>query len=236
MIALPSRCRRRGAVVTTALLALGTSGCAERRLVSSPAETVSTGTWAAVWCAGVLIAVLLGVLLTLPAWRTTGGARFATALFTAQAGAVTLASLLLVGVAVRSWQLIDRPVDAAPTDALVRLSRTDGDTAYFALMVLLVVVLGALLVTLLALGARFARSTDPVERLVACAVLAIQLGAAAYLTVLWLLGEHGWPFLGAALATPLLAIALATCWPPRGTWDLPAVTPPPAGGLRDSAA
>jgi hypothetical protein len=169
-----------------------------------------------VWIAGGLAAIVVGLLLTLPAWRRRGGARLAVALLTAQTGAVVVTGVVLVGVAVRSWQLIDRPVDAAPAAGLLRLSRVDGDTAFFALMVLLTVVLAGLVATLTALAARFAAGTDPLERSIASAVLVVEVGGCAYAIVSLLLGAHGWPYVAGALATPLVVVALVACWPRRG--------------------
>lgn len=200
-----------------ALLSLvALSGCAERRLVTKPATPPTTGTWIAVWIAGAVIAVVAGGLLTLPVWRERGGSRVATAVLALQAGALAVAGAVLTGVAVRGWQLIERPESAAPAGALLRLSRLDGDTAYLALMVLFVVVVTALLVTLSALAARFAASTDVLERSIACAVLAVEVAGAAYATARLLRGAHGWPYLGSALALPVFFVAFLTAWP-RGT-------------------
>jgi hypothetical protein len=190
-----------------------TGGCAERQLVARPDTAPSTSTWVAVWLAGSLAAVVLGLLLTLPAWRTRRGARFAVVVLTVQTGFVVLAGLVLAGAGVRSWQLVERPPDAQPAVALLRLSRIDGDTAFLAIMVLLVLVLGALVATVTATAARLAATTEPLGRWIACAVLAVELGPAGYGVVRLVLGGHGWPYLGSALMFPVLAMAIATCWP-----------------------
>lgn len=207
-----------------ALTAAALSGCAERELVTAPRSTPTTGTWVLVWTAGALAAVVIGALLTLPAWRQPGGARLAVALLTLQSGAVVVAGSVLAGGAVRCWQLVDRPDDAPPAVALLRLSHVEGDTGFFALMVLVVVVVSALVTTMLALAARLASSTDTLERSVACVVLGLELGVALVGTTLLLLGAHGWPYLGAALALPLIAAAFATCWPTQARRD-PAPAP-----------
>jgi hypothetical protein len=208
-----------GGIAASGLLA---SGCAERQLVTQPSNPPGTGSWAAVAIAGGLAAVVVGLLLTLPAWRQRGGARLAVVVLTAQTGAVVVLATVLTGVAVRSWQLIDRPADAAPATALVRLSRVDGDTAFFALMVLLTVVLAGLLATLTALAARFAAGTDPLQRSIASALLAVEIGGCGYAIVCLLLGAHGWPYVAGALATPFVALALVACWPRRTADPTPA--------------
>ena len=202
-------------LVAGGLATLVLSGCAERRLVTAPSSTPSTATWTVVWAAGIAAALMVGVLLTLPAWRSRSGARVAVALLTVQAGAVAVAGTVLGAAAIRTWQLIDRPPEDPTATALLRLSRVDGDTAFFALVVLLVVAAASLVGAITAVGARFAAGADPVERFIACAVLAIELGAAGYALVRLVLGAHGWPYLASALAFPLIALAFATCWPPR---------------------
>lgn len=189
------------------------SGCAERGLVAAPAHRPGTSTWVAVWLAGVLAAALAGLVLTLPAWRARTGSRVATGVLTLQTGGAAVVGCVLVGLAVRSWQLIERPLDSPPAHALVRLSRVDGDTALFSLLTLTIVVLGGLLVVLLGLATRFAASDEAVERWVACAVLGIEIGGAVTLGVLMVLGHRGWPFLGGVVALPLLVAAFAACWP-----------------------
>jgi hypothetical protein len=196
---------------------VASGGCAERRLVAAPAERPGTGTWVAVWLAGALIAGLAGVLFTLPLWR---GARRrlpapAAVLLAVQTGAAALVATLLVGFALRSWQLIERPPDEPPASALVRISRIDGDTALFSLFVLTIVVLGGLLVALLALGARLADSPDRLDRWIAVALLGVEAVAAATLAALHLIGFGGWPFRSGLVALPILALAVAVAWPRR---------------------
>lgn len=200
------------AVALVAAVAL-TGGCAERQLVARPRATPGTTAWVAVWIAGSLAAVVVGVLLTLPAWRVRGGARVAVMVLTVQTGAAVVVGLVLAGVGVRSWQLVGRSVDAHPAVALVRLSRVDGDTALVAVMVLLIVVLSALVAILTATSAQLAAEPDSTGRLVACAVLAVELILQGYATVRLVGGAHGWPFLGSALALPVVALAFVTCWP-----------------------
>lgn len=190
-----------------------TSGCAERRLIARPESAPEAVTWTAVWVAGTLAALVLGVLVTLPAWRTRAGARWAVAVLTVQTGAVAVTGVVLAGVGVRSWQLIGQPLDAEPAIALLRLSRIDGDTAFLAAMVVVVVVISALLATLTAVAAQLAAGSDPLERSLTSALLAIELGVSGYAIVRLVLGAHGLPYLAAALAFPLLAVAFATCWP-----------------------
>lgn len=196
-----------------ALVVAAAAGCAERGLVARPSSHPGSATWVAVWAAGVLAAAVGGVLLTLPAWRAKRGARLATALFTAQSGGAALVGTVLGSVAIRTWQLLDRPADAAPAADLLRLSRVDGDTRYYAVMLTAVAVLTVLVVTLTSAAARLAASDDPLERTVACALLAIQIGGSGVAIVSLALGAHGLPFLVPALAFPLLVASFITCWP-----------------------
>ncbi len=206
---------RTAGITLAVAIALLTGGCAERQLVSRPVSPPGTGTWVAVWLAGGLAAAVIGVLLTLPAWERRGGARVAVTVFAAQTGAVVVTGTVLAAVAVRSWQLIDQPVDAAPVSALLRLSRIDGDAAFLLLMVMVTIVLTGLLATLLALAARFAAGSDLLERSIASAVLAAEAAGSAYALVRLALGAHGWPFLGGALALPAIVAALTACFPRR---------------------
>ncbi len=207
--------------VRLTLLALGIAtitGCAERGLVAQPSAPPGADTWIAVGVAGVLDAAVLGVLLTLPAWRIRRGARLATTLFTAQAGAAALVGTILGSVAVRTWQLIGHPSDATPVKGLLRLSRVDGDARYYAVMLAVVAVFTVLVVTLTAAAARLAASNDPFERTVACALLALQIGGSGVAIMSLLLGANGLPFVLPALIFPLLVACFITCWPrvPRG--------------------
>lgn len=198
-----------------ALGALLLGGCAERGIVAAPADRPGTGAWVAVWAAGILAAVLAGALLTLPCWPRPRGARLATAMLALQAGGATVVGALLVGYAVRSWQLVGRTSDDGPATALVRISRIDGDTALFSLVVLTIVLLGGLLVAVLTMGARMAAGLDRLERWVVASFLGIEVLGAATLAVLHLAGFGGWPYRSGLVALPLLAAALASAWPRR---------------------
>ena len=190
-------------------------GCAERRLTAGPGSPPSTGTWTLVWIAGALAAVVTGVLLTLPAWRERRGARLAVAVLTLQTGAVAVTGVVLVGVAMRTGQLLERAPDAAASVALVRLSSVDGDADLFSLFVLLLVIGGAPLVMLLGLCTRFAAGDDAVERSSAFALLAIQVGGASYAAVRLLLGSSGLPYLLPTVLLPVLVAAAVSAWPSR---------------------
>ena len=207
---MTARARAVGAAVVGALL-LG--GCAERRLVAAPDTTPSTATWVAVWVAGVLAAVLAGVLTTLPVWRSRSGSRVATVVLAAQVGVVLVGGAVLTGVAVRSGQLVDTPVDEQAAGSLVRLSRVDGDTAFFALMAVALVVLTLVIGAVLALATRFAAADEPLERWLACCLLGVEVGLASFVAIRFAIGDRGWPYLGPTLALPILAAALASCWP-----------------------
>lgn len=190
------------------------SGCAERQLVTRPEAQPSSATWAAVAIAAVLAAGVIGILLTLPAWRARTGARLAVAVLSAFTGAVVLGGAALVGTAVRSWQLVDRPIEAAAEPALVRLSAVDGDTGFFALMVLVTVVLTGLVATLLAIAARWAATDDRLGRILACVVLALLAIVGLGSAVMVAAGSSAWPYLTLTVATPLVVAALLSCRPP----------------------
>lgn len=202
---------RRLIVAIGAASALG--GCAERRLVSAPSSPTTTGTWVAVAIAGLLITAVVAVLLNRAWWERPRGARLATVVLSLEAAAVMVMSVLLIAVAVRSWQLIDRPPDEELATSILRLSRLDGDGRFFALMVLFVVIVGGLAAAVLTLAARFAGDDDPLERWVACGVIGLQLAAGSAAAGCVALGYRSWPFLGPALAVPVLIAAFVSCWP-----------------------
>jgi hypothetical protein len=168
-----------------------------------------------VWLAGTLAAGLAGVLLARPGWPPRRRARLAVGVLTLQTGAAAVTGAVLTGVAVRTWQLLERPGDASPATALVRISRVDGDRALSAAIVGLLVIGTVLVVALSALAARFVSSDDGWERGLASALLAAEVGGAAYAAGRLLLGAHGWPFLGPTIALPLLAAAFVASWPTR---------------------
>jgi hypothetical protein len=210
--------RRAAAWVVGAAVVVGTSGCAERRLVTQP-ETPPTGTtWAVVAVAGALAALVTGALLTLPAWRARTGARLAVAVLSAYAGGVLVGGAVLLGTAVRSWQLLDHPVEAAAEPALLRLSAIDGgDTGFFALMALVVVVLTALTALLLTLAARWAATDRLLGRSIASAVLALLTLVGVASVGMVVLGSTAWPYVLLAAGTPVTAAALRDAWPARRT-------------------
>jgi hypothetical protein len=185
--------------------------------MAKPHQATSTGAWTAVWVAGVLLSLVVGVLLTRPVWPPRGRARagVAVAVLSLQTGAVAVTGAVLTGVAVRSWQLLDRPPDAPPVVALVRLSGVDGDTALLAALIVLLIVGTIHVPVLSALAARFAAGDDRWERSLASALLALEVGATGYAAGRLLLGARGWPFLGPTVALPLLAAAFVACWPNR---------------------
>lgn len=195
-------------------IAISVGGCAQRNLVSAPASSPGTGTWVAVWLAAALATVVMGVLVTYPAWERRGGARVAVTLLTLQAGAAVVGGSVLFGLAVRSWQLVDAPADAPLAQSLVRISRIDGDADFFALIVLLVVALSGLVALVTSLAARMAASDDATERWAAAIVLGLEIGGAGAACGALLLGVDGGAALViAALHLPITAVAFATCLP-----------------------
>lgn len=201
-------------VVAGVLLAATSGGCARRELVAAPASSPGAATWTAVWVAAALATAVVGVLLTYPAWERRTGARLAVTLLALQAGAAVVGGSVLLGLAVRSWQLVDTPDGAPLARSLVRISRIDGDTALVAMIVLLVVVLSALLALVTSLAAGMAASDDPTERWAAAVVLGLELGAAGAACGALLLGvDGGGALVVAALHLPVTAVAFATCLP-----------------------
>ncbi len=211
--------RRAIPLVAVALLS---AGCADRRLMARPEAAPSGTTWLAVWIALALAALVTGVLLTLPAWRQRGGARFAVIVLTLEAGAAVIAGVVLASVAARTWQLLGRPPTATPVDALVRLSDADGDQAFFALMVIIALLLASVVATIAAAAARLAASADPLSRSAASVFLALEAGGCGYAIVRLVLGANGLPYVVPALAFPVFVAAFATCWPraaaPTARW------------------
>lgn len=203
------------AAAGVATLAALAGGCAERELTAAPERAPSAWTWSVVWGAGVAVAVVTGVLATLPAWRRRGGARLAVAVLTAQTGGVAVAGVVLTAVAARSWQLADGPPDAAPAPALLRLSRVDGDAGFLAAVAVTLGVLTVMTVVLSAAITRLAGSADAIERSIASGILALELGGAGYLAVRLALGADGLPYRCGVAALPVLFAALVTCWPRR---------------------
>lgn len=199
------------------LLVVAASGCAERQLATRPESTPSTGTWLTVAAAGVLCAAVMGMLLTLPAWRARSGSRLAVVVLSAYVGAVVVGGAVLAGTAVRTWQLLDQPVESAAEPALLRLSTVDGDTGFYALMLLVTVVLSGLCAFLLALSARWAAGEALVGRYIACAVLILVLLVNAAAAVMLVMGSSAWPYVALAVSGPPTAAAFVSCWPRRHT-------------------
>jgi len=228
----PAGRARRAALAAAAAAVLVLGGCAEREVVAAPAEPPGTGTWVAVWVAGLLAAALWALHLTRPCWPRPAGSRLATAVLALQAGAATVVGAGLVGYALRCWQLVDRPLDEPPATALVRISRIDGDGDLFALFVLAIVLLGGLLVAVLALAARMAAGTDRLERCLVVGLLGVEIAGATTLAVLHVAGFGGWPFRSGLLALPVLVAAFAAAWPrnldPRDERAEPDEPTPPA--------
>jgi hypothetical protein len=203
---------RRTGVLAMVLVA---SGCAERGVVSEPPSTTEAGTWVAVAVAATAATLVLTALIVLPAWRP-GGSGFAAGLLGVQAAAAIVGGSVLVGAALRGATLVARPDDAEQAVSLVQLSGLDGgDTGFFRLVAVLTIVLGGLLVAVLVLGARFAADIDPVERTLACCILAVESLISGLAVVLGLLGHHSLPFALASAALPAIVLAIVKCWPHR---------------------
>lgn len=189
------------------------AGCAERGLASGPVSPPGTATWIAVGVAAVAAALVLAALVVLP-HRRSGGSVLAAGLLASQAGATVVGAAVLIGAAVRSGQLVDRPAGAEQAASLLRLTGLDGgDTGFFRLLAVLTVLLGGLLVVVLVLAARFAAETDPRERVIACSVLVLEALLSSVAVVLVVLGDRSLPVVVSAAALPVLVAATMSCWP-----------------------
>jgi len=163
--------------------------------------------------AAAAAALVIGALVVLPVWRP-GGANFAAGLLAAQVGAVVVGGAVLVGAAVRSEQLVTRSPDAEQAASLLRLTGLDGgDAGFFRLLGILMVVLGGLFVVVLVLATRFAAGRDPLERVLATALLALEATMSSGAVVAVVLGHRSLPFALGAAALPVLVVATVTCWP-----------------------
>lgn len=201
--------QRAGGLVGLALLA----GCADRGLVSGPARSTSIATTGAVAAAGLLAGAVLTALVLVRTPRT-GGARLASLVLAAQSAALTLATAVLTGAAVRGDQLLDRPDDAEQAASLLRLTGLDGREAeFFQLMAAAVVVLGLLAIALTVLAARCATGHDPTERLVATLLLGTEALASAGALAFVALGDRGQVVVASAALLPLLVAATWSAWP-----------------------
>jgi hypothetical protein len=170
-------------------------------------------TWIAVAMAACAAALVIAALLVLPGGRS-GGSPLAAGLLAVQAGAAVVGTAVLIGAAVRSEQLTTGEPRAEQAASLLRLTGLDGgDTGFFRVLIALMVVLGALLVVVLVLGARFAAGNDPSERIVAGGVLAVESTIGGAALVLAVVGHRSLPFAVPAAALPLLVLATISCWP-----------------------
>jgi hypothetical protein len=206
--------------VTAPLRALGVpaaaallGACAHRGVESGPPSGTGAGTWAVVVTAALAATVVIAALIALPAQRP-GGSVFGSWVLALQAGGVTVAAAIVVGAAVRSEQLLGRPAEAEQAASLLRLSSLDGgDTGFFALIVLVTAGVGALLVTLFVLGARFAGDADPLERWFATGLLGLEVLGSVTCLAFVVSGFRHAGFVLPALALPVLVVATVAVRP-----------------------
>jgi hypothetical protein len=173
------------------------------------------GTLALTLVAGAAIAVVIGVLGTLPVWTRAHGRRLVAILLTAQGGGVFVVGAITSGAAVRTWQLVDRPANAHIAPTLITLSRIDGDAHMYALLLLATVAATALTVLLLFVSARFAVTEEPADRWIACTVLGLEIGLCGYGLAAFLTGSRSVPAVLSVINLPLAMAAMVACWPPR---------------------
>jgi len=193
------------------LLVVG--GCADRGLAAGPPPDTGAATWAAVVVAMVATTIVLAALIALPAMRP-GGSVIASWVLALQAAGAAVAGAVIVGAAIRSEQLLDRPEGAEEAASLLRLTALDGrNSGFFTTVVLVTLVLGGLLITVLVLAARFAADADPLERTFAAGLLALEAAASVGSGVLLVLGFRHLGFVLPATALPVLVVAAVAAWP-----------------------
>jgi uncharacterized membrane protein YkvI len=136
---------------------------------------------------------------------------------------VAVASAIVIGAAVRSQQLLDQPPDAEQAASLLGLTSLDGrDAGFFNLVVLVTVVVGGLLIAMLALAARFAADTDPLERWLATGLLGLEVLGSVACGALVALGYRHAGFVLPALGLPILVLATVNAWPRQSVASTPA--------------
>jgi hypothetical protein len=174
---------------------------------------VDAAEWVVVSMAGLLAAGTIGVLLTLPLWSDGNRPPLVPAILSAHAGLVAVLGITTVAAAARSWQLVgEDPSEHA--SGLLQVSRIDGDGSMYALLVLALAFGTTLAVVALSLAARFSAGDDPFERLVASAVLALEVCVGGYGAARLGTGSHSVAVVILTLHLPLAMYALVRCWPP----------------------
>jgi hypothetical protein len=183
---------------------------------------VSSTGWLAVAVAGTLAAAVFGLLLTLPIWTPSRRApRLVALLLAVQAGAVVVGGTVVAAAAARSWQLVDDDPAQQAAGSLIEVSRIDGDGRLYALIVLLVVAVTACAAMVLSMAARFATSTDVLQRSIACAVLGLEIGLCGYGLAQVLSGSRNPLAIIGVVNLPLVMAAMVVCWPPHPTEPRP---------------
>jgi len=203
----------RGGRLALAGWGLFAGGCADRGLASGPTTAPGSGTWVVVGVAGAAVAIVLAALVILPA-RRPGGSDLAAWVLAVQAGAAVIGGAVIVGAALRTGSLLTQPDRTEQAASLLRLSGLDGgNQGFFRLMAATTIVLGSLLVSVLVLSARGAAGTDPLERALATAVLAVE-GLASAGAVAWvLLGAPPVPITIGAATLPILVASTVAARP-----------------------
>jgi hypothetical protein len=154
-----------------------------------------------------LLGVAAGLMFTRGALAVRPrGSRLVTLLLGVDAGIVLVGGIALAAAAGRSWDRLGDSKDSA--DALIHVSRLDGDGNLFALFVVIIGLLTLLGATLLATASRCVDGDQPGDATVVSAVLWGQVAAAGYCGVRVLLGADGLPFVLIALHLPLSLAAL----------------------------
>jgi hypothetical protein len=207
--ATSSRNNRVLALAAIVLLA----GCGGDDLAARPDPAPGATTWVLVGTAALLVAVIVGVLFTWPAWSARRGSRVASLVLGVQAGLLWLAAGTTLASALRIHQLRGRDPEALPVESLIELGEV-GDRPFTWLLVVSGVLFLVLPAVVVSVAARFATSERGAERVAAAVVLAVQVGVwAALLARFLVVRDPGWSGWLAVFNLPAVGVALWACWP-----------------------
>jgi hypothetical protein len=175
---------------------------------------MSSGSWFVVTVAVAACGAVLGVLLTRPVWAARSERPLVPLLLSVHSGVAAIVGIVATAAATRSWQLIteDPPTEHAPV--LLEVSRIDGDSSMYALLVLGLAFVTVLSVVALALASRFSAGSDPTERMVACAILGFEVCLSGYAAAQVVGGSRSAVALAATIHLPVAVWAMVACWPP----------------------
>lgn len=144
--------------------------------------------------AAVLAAVVVGVLWAAPGLgHAARGPKLVSLLLGVDTGAILVGGIALAAAAARSWMLIGEPTDPARTaDAVLDVSRLDGDSDLFALLIVVIGLLTLLTVAVIGTATRSASGASVGDRAVVGTVLSVQVILGLF-ALGWLLFAGGGP-------------------------------------------